>query len=231
MASTRDEYIKAIDDLKANAPAGSGAPAKRTRFEILHTHLIEDLEKRIETIDAELAVSSPDTLTGRPNSDLFQRIERARKRVVQRNILLAQAEVRGPRTRRQAHRPDYVDHYGLSDVSLYSFVVSVVWIWYYRMKNKMNTSTRRMEIKMTTEWMRMKELGLAREGRAFAEMPKGMGVGMWSYADPLGKRMGNENQRLMMISLSGEENDGRADWADQSIWTWTSSAKGNAQGR
>lgn len=38
----------------------------------------------------------------------FQRIQRARKKVEQRNMFLAQAEIRQTRTRRQTRRPDYV---------------------------------------------------------------------------------------------------------------------------
>ncbi len=44
----------------------------------------------------------------------FQRIQRARKKVEQRNIFLAQAEIRQTRTRRQARRPDYV-YYGIEN--------------------------------------------------------------------------------------------------------------------
>lgn len=36
-----------------------------------------------------------------------QRIQRAKKKIAQRNLLIAQAEVRETRTRRRAARPDY----------------------------------------------------------------------------------------------------------------------------
>ena len=44
----------------------------------------------------------------------FQRIQRARKKVEQRNMFLAQAEIRQTRTRRQTYRPDYV-YYGVEN--------------------------------------------------------------------------------------------------------------------
>lgn len=86
VSSTRDEYVALIDKLKASA---SKKPKLKT--EIAHQNLISVLEGRIEVIDKELA-----------------RIQRARKKVEQRNMFLAQAEIRQTRTRRQTRRPDYV---------------------------------------------------------------------------------------------------------------------------
>lgn len=37
----------------------------------------------------------------------LQRIQRAQKRIAQRNMLIAQAEIRETRTRRRTTRPDY----------------------------------------------------------------------------------------------------------------------------
>jgi len=53
--------------------------------------LIEALESRVDVISAELA-----------------RVQRVRRKFEQKQILLAQAEIRETRTRRQTRRPDYV---------------------------------------------------------------------------------------------------------------------------
>ncbi|TFY52540.1 hypothetical protein EVG20_g10507, partial [Dentipellis fragilis] len=58
---------------------------------IAHIALVKALEGRLEAIDAELA-----------------RVQKLRKKIEQRAILLAQAEIRQTRTRRQTRRPDYV---------------------------------------------------------------------------------------------------------------------------
>jgi len=99
-SSTREEYVQAIEKLKVDGPPQGPLVngAKRTKLENGHLHLIQELEARLEAIDAELA-----------------RIERARKKIEQRNLLLAQAEIRGPRTRRQTNRPDYLDPEEVSD--------------------------------------------------------------------------------------------------------------------
>ncbi|KAG8685758.1 hypothetical protein FRC09_014550, partial [Ceratobasidium sp. 395] len=66
--------------------------AKRPRFEQAHADLIDKLEgTHLEEVDNELA-----------------RLERARKKAEKRNMMIAQAELRTTRTRRQAKRPDYV---------------------------------------------------------------------------------------------------------------------------
>ncbi|QRV83316.1 hypothetical protein RhiJN_11332 [Ceratobasidium sp. AG-Ba] len=92
-SSTREEYTNTLDYLKTTLPtAPTGKSAKRPRFEQAHADLIEKLEgAHLEEVDNELA-----------------RLERARKRLEKRNMMIAQAELRTTRTRRQAKRPDYV---------------------------------------------------------------------------------------------------------------------------
>ncbi|KAF8807826.1 hypothetical protein BYT27DRAFT_7189920 [Phlegmacium glaucopus] len=91
ISSTREEYIATIDNLKASAPPEPKKGQKRTKLEQSHLALIAALEKRIEAIDAEL-----------------NRVHRVQKKIEQRRMLLAQAEVRQTRTRRQTQKPDYV---------------------------------------------------------------------------------------------------------------------------
>lgn len=86
VSSTRDEYVALIGILKASAPT-----KPKSKVEFAHQNLILALEGRLEAIDKEL-----------------MRVQRARRKAEQRNILLAQAEIRQTRTRRQTHRPDYV---------------------------------------------------------------------------------------------------------------------------
>ncbi|KAG9119711.1 hypothetical protein FRC07_005125, partial [Ceratobasidium sp. 392] len=92
-SSTRDEYTNTLEYLKSTLPlAPTGKSAKRPRFEQAHADLIEKLEgTHLEEVDSELA-----------------RLERARKRAEKRSMMIAQAELRTTRTRRQAKRPDYV---------------------------------------------------------------------------------------------------------------------------
>ncbi|CAE6463851.1 unnamed protein product [Rhizoctonia solani] len=69
-----------------------GKSTKRPRFEQSHADLVEKLEgTHLEAVDNELA-----------------RLERVRKRTEKRNMMIAQAELRTTRTRRQTKRPDYV---------------------------------------------------------------------------------------------------------------------------
>jgi len=56
VASTREEYIHVVDQLKASAPDPK-ANKRKTKPEQAHAALIEALEARIEAIDAETAVS------------------------------------------------------------------------------------------------------------------------------------------------------------------------------
>lgn len=92
-SSTRDEYSNTLEFLKSTLPpAPTGKSAKRPRFEQAHAELIEKLEgSHLEDVDNEIA-----------------RLERARKRAEKRNMMIAQAELRTTRTRRQTKRPDYV---------------------------------------------------------------------------------------------------------------------------
>ncbi|KDR85452.1 hypothetical protein GALMADRAFT_218548 [Galerina marginata CBS 339.88] len=91
IASTREEYLAAIESLKASAASEPKKGRKRTKFENGHIALIAALEARIEAIDVELT-----------------RVQRVRKKIEQKRLLLAQAEVRQTRTRRQTQKPDYV---------------------------------------------------------------------------------------------------------------------------
>jgi hypothetical protein len=87
-ASTKAEYLASIEELKASAP--KDVPSKSlSRQENGHLNLIELLESRIETIDRELA-----------------RVQRVRKKIEQKQILMAQAELRSTRTRRQTKKPN-----------------------------------------------------------------------------------------------------------------------------
>ncbi|KAI0803329.1 hypothetical protein BC629DRAFT_119943 [Irpex lacteus] len=90
VCSTQEEYIAWLDGLKKTAPPEAKAGERRTKPELCHIALIKAAEDRLPAIEAELL-----------------RIQRAKKKVVQRNLLIAQAETRETRTRRRAARPDY----------------------------------------------------------------------------------------------------------------------------
>ncbi|KXN88772.1 hypothetical protein AN958_06640 [Leucoagaricus sp. SymC.cos] len=90
VSSTREEYLQVIENLKASLPEPKQGK-KRTRNEQFHMELTVGLEERIEKIDLHLA-----------------RVTKVRKKIEQNRILMAQAELRETRTRRQARRPDYV---------------------------------------------------------------------------------------------------------------------------
>jgi hypothetical protein len=148
ISSTREEYIATIEDLKASAPLDPKKGQKRTKPEQSHLALIVALEKRIEVIDAELNVSnffrcsscrgSVGFSANRiPNCFIFlvfvmnyenefllslsQRVHKVQKKIEQRRMLMAQAEVRQTRTRRQTQKPDYVYNDELnSDASTHS---------------------------------------------------------------------------------------------------------------
>ncbi|KAG1795775.1 uncharacterized protein HD556DRAFT_1364090 [Suillus plorans] len=103
VSSTRAEYISVIEKLKASSPQGD----RKNKLEQAHTALVKALESRIDLVDADLA-----------------RVQRARKKIEQRQILMAQAEIRQTRTRRQTRRPDYVYHdadSGEDDADEYQF--------------------------------------------------------------------------------------------------------------
>ncbi|KAH9937290.1 uncharacterized protein B0H18DRAFT_969961 [Fomitopsis serialis] len=89
ISSTREEYIATIDRLRTSAPKLKEGQ-RPSKMENAHMSLVEELEKRLEAIDADLL-----------------RIQRARKKLEMRNLMIAQAEVRETRTRRKATRPDY----------------------------------------------------------------------------------------------------------------------------
>ncbi|KAK0465606.1 uncharacterized protein EV420DRAFT_1515109 [Desarmillaria tabescens] len=95
LASTREEYMAAIESLKASAPnpKKSARAAHVKRAEAQHSALISSLEERVPAIDAEIA-----------------RAQRARRKMEQRLALYAQADLRETRTRRQTRKPDYVDY-------------------------------------------------------------------------------------------------------------------------
>ncbi|KAI0082084.1 hypothetical protein K474DRAFT_1741576 [Panus rudis PR-1116 ss-1] len=88
VSSTREEYMAIIEELKKTAPSGSNQ--RLSKVEQSHLALIKALEDRIPAIDAELA-----------------RIQRIRKKIEQRQLLMAQADLRETRTRRRTTRPDY----------------------------------------------------------------------------------------------------------------------------
>jgi hypothetical protein len=103
VSSTREEYLAVIEKLKASSPQGD----RKNKLEQAHTALVKALESRIDVVDADLA-----------------RVQRARKKIEQRQILMAQAEIRQTRTRRQTRRPDYVYHdaeSGEDDADEYQF--------------------------------------------------------------------------------------------------------------
>nr|BCB28858.1 hypothetical protein UP11 [Mycoleptodonoides aitchisonii] len=90
VASSRDEYMVLLEKVKQTAPPDGKEGARRTKLEQAHLVLVKNLEERIQIIDNELA-----------------RIQRARRKIEQRNILIASAELRETRTRRRTTRPDY----------------------------------------------------------------------------------------------------------------------------
>ncbi|OBZ79454.1 hypothetical protein A0H81_01205 [Grifola frondosa] len=90
VASTRDEYIAILEKVKETAPPEGKAGERRTKLELAHLALFKALQDRVEVIDNELA-----------------RLHRARRKIEQRNLLIAQAEIRETRTRRRTTRPDY----------------------------------------------------------------------------------------------------------------------------
>ncbi|KAF9074803.1 hypothetical protein BDP27DRAFT_1315996 [Rhodocollybia butyracea] len=96
ISSTREEYISTIEKLKQTAPevpkGPRGKAKKLSHKENAHRALIQELEERLEIIDAEIT-----------------RVAKVRRKIEQHKLLMAQAELRQTRTRRQAQRPNYVD--------------------------------------------------------------------------------------------------------------------------
>lgn len=56
ISSTREEYVAIIDRLRASAPKLKEGQ-RGTKIELAHCTLLNDLETRLEAIDAELTVS------------------------------------------------------------------------------------------------------------------------------------------------------------------------------
>lgn len=58
ISSTREDYLQAIGDLKDRAPPEpQDKNDRRPKIEVAHLALLHALQGRLETIDAELAVS------------------------------------------------------------------------------------------------------------------------------------------------------------------------------
>lgn len=57
ISTTKEDYLKVIEDLKLSAPS-SKEGEKKSKIELAHLALISTLESRLEAIDAEIAVSS-----------------------------------------------------------------------------------------------------------------------------------------------------------------------------
>ena len=57
LSSTREEYLATLEQLKHDAPGALKKGEKRSRSDQAHLALVEALESRIGTIDAEIAVS------------------------------------------------------------------------------------------------------------------------------------------------------------------------------
>ncbi|KIY69187.1 hypothetical protein CYLTODRAFT_350049 [Cylindrobasidium torrendii FP15055 ss-10] len=85
--TTRDEYVALLERLREGIPADG---AKQTRQEKALVDLVKVLDDRLPEIEAEMA-----------------RKERAKKKAEKRFELLAQAELRETRTRRQTKKPAY----------------------------------------------------------------------------------------------------------------------------
>ncbi|KAI0361428.1 hypothetical protein OH77DRAFT_1417684 [Trametes cingulata] len=90
IASTREEYIAIVEKVKGSAPPEPKAGERMSKLETAHLALLKALQDRIEIIDNEIA-----------------RIQRAQRKIQQRNLLIASAELRETRTRRRTTRPDY----------------------------------------------------------------------------------------------------------------------------
>ncbi|KAJ3721709.1 hypothetical protein C8R42DRAFT_607398 [Lentinula raphanica] len=98
VSSTREEYTTLIEHLKQNAPPPASAKGKAKKWskpEASHHALVEALETRLDTIDAEIA-----------------RVAKVQRKLEQRKLLMAQAELRQTRTRRRTRKPDYVYNNG-----------------------------------------------------------------------------------------------------------------------
>ncbi|EKM48048.1 uncharacterized protein PHACADRAFT_266566, partial [Phanerochaete carnosa HHB-10118-sp] len=91
LSSDREEYLALMAQLKeASPPPPKAGDKSYKKTDLNHIHLVQALETRLTAIDAETA-----------------RIQRAQRKIAQRNMLIAQAEIRETRTRRRTTRPDY----------------------------------------------------------------------------------------------------------------------------
>jgi len=90
VANNKEEYMQVLEKLKSH-PAPKTKREKWLKSEVGHVALVAALEERLPTIDNELA-----------------RVAKVQRKLQQKEILRAQAELRTTRTRRQTRRPDYV---------------------------------------------------------------------------------------------------------------------------
>ncbi|OSD03250.1 hypothetical protein PYCCODRAFT_1434665 [Trametes coccinea BRFM310] len=90
ISSTRDEYIAVVEKVKESAPSEPKPGERRSKLETAHLALLKALQDRIEIIDNEIA-----------------RIQRVQRKIQQKNLLIASAELRETRTRRRTTRPNY----------------------------------------------------------------------------------------------------------------------------
>lgn len=130
ISSTQEEYLKALEDIRATAPPAELAPGeRRSKVETAHLQLITVMENRIPAIEAELNVGDLRSLCShcRESSEqAVQRIQKLRKKIEQRNLQLVQSQVRGVRTRTQTRRPDYVFNDGVSEVRNLNSKLSII---------------------------------------------------------------------------------------------------------
>ena len=145
VSSTRDEYVLLLQKIKDTAPSEPSRGEKRSKLETAHLAVVKSLEGRLEVIDNELAVSKTNDASmfgatlrlascstaaslvwycaAHMTYSSSQRIQRAQKKIQQRNMLIASAELRETRTRRRTTRPDYsYMNNAASDVSAVSSI-------------------------------------------------------------------------------------------------------------
>ncbi|KAK7695271.1 hypothetical protein QCA50_002461 [Cerrena zonata] len=90
ISSSREEYVALIEKLRGIGPTEPKSGERRTKVELQHLALLKALEDRLPAIDAEIAKQ-----------------QRARKKAEQKQLLIAQADLRETRTRKRTTRPDY----------------------------------------------------------------------------------------------------------------------------
>ncbi len=126
VSSTKEEYLVAIEHLKKDAPPEKQG-GKKGRFENAHANLIATLERRLEDIDAEFAVSiylvSVDfCIKCRLSAEVGTCPEKDRAK----KFTSSPGGSARPRTRRQAQRPGYVYHDGISEVFASLLAICVI---------------------------------------------------------------------------------------------------------